>query len=188
VPQKKSQPEAIAWREEGGWFQSEQPVLFPVFGQAISVMACTEGDTAKEPGVLTPAHLAAVEGLCALPPERRDEWAADVFADFRKAVDSGDCELRSEDTPERCREPAGVWKLVKWREVVVPDQGPKGDRFILVHGRPDWRIEHGLQLLLKNEQLLWVGRADEALFMHSDWKHDYLPYYLPGFRRSRRRK
>jgi hypothetical protein len=98
-----------------------------------------------------------------------------VFEDFRRAVESGKCELASEETPDRCREAEDVWSLVRWNEVVVPDQGPKGNRYILVHGRPEWRIEHGLQLLLKNERLLWVGRADEALFMNSDWSRDYLP-------------
>lgn len=50
------------------------------------------------------------------------------------------------------------------------------------------RAARGLQLLLKNEQLLWVGRADKALFMNSDWEHDYLPYYSPPPRKPRRRK
>ena len=75
------------------------------------------------------------------------------------------------------RPPRTCGRLIKWSEVVVPDQGPKGDRFILVHGHPGWRIEHGLQLLLKNEQLLWVGRADQALFMDSviGPRTNYLP-------------
>jgi hypothetical protein len=187
VARKKHKPGSISWHEEGGWFQSEQPVNFPVFRQAIRVMAWAEGETAAQPGVLTPAHLAAINGLLAVPPERRDEWSAAVFADFREAVESGQCELRSDDIPQRCRAPEDVWALVEWSEVVVPEQGPKGDRFILVHGHPGWRIEHGLQLLLKNERLLWVGRADEALFLDSDWSHNYLPYHLKP-RGSRRRK
>ena len=165
----------ISWCEGGGWFQSEQPVLLPVIRQAIRIMVYTEGRTAAEPGVLTPAYIAAIDGLLAVPPERRSEWSAVVFDDFRRAIESGKCELETEDIPDRCRIPEDVWPLVEWSEVVVPDQGPNGDRFILVHGRPGWRIEHGLQLLFKNEQLLWVGRADEALFLNSDWSRDYLP-------------
>lgn len=166
---------AISWLDGGDWFQSEQPVLFPVFGQTIRIMAYTGSPKAAEPGVLTPAHVAAVEGLLALTPDRRADWSTAVFADFERAIESGQCELDAEDVPDRCQVPEDVWALVRWKEVVVPDQGSGGDRFILVHGRPGWRIEHGLQLLLKNEQLLWVGRADEALFMHSDPSRDYLP-------------
>jgi hypothetical protein len=188
VARKKQKPGSISWREEGGWFQSERTVFFPVFRQEIRIMIWTEHQTAAQPGVLTPAHLAATDGLLTVPPERRDEWSAAVFTDFREAVESGKCELHSDDMPARCRVPEDVWSYVRWNEVVVSEQGPNGDRFILVHGRPEWRIEHGLQLLLKNEQLLWVGRADEALFMNSDWSHDYLPYYLPPQRKSRRRK
>lgn len=187
LARKKDKPGSISWREDGGWFQSELPVVFPVFRQAIRIMAWTEGETAAQPGVLTSAHLAAIDGLMTVAPARRDEWSAAVFADFREAVESGQCELRSNDIPKRCRAPEDVWPLVEWSEVVVPDQGPKGDRFILVHGHPGWRIEHGLQLLLKNELLLWVGRADVALFMDSDWSHDYLPYYLPRERKRRRK-
>jgi hypothetical protein len=178
---------AISWGGGDDWFQSEQPVFFPVFGQAIRVEAYTGSPKAPDPGVLTPAHIAAVEGLMALPPARRADWSAAVFADFEQAVESGQCELDADDLPERCRVPEEVWPLVRWNAVVVPEQGPNGDRFILIHGRPGWRIEHGLQLLLKNEQLLWVGRADEALFLNSDWSHDYLPYYLKP-RGSRRRR
>jgi hypothetical protein len=165
----------ISWREGGGWFHSEQPVVFPVFGQAIPILVYTEGRTAAEPGVLTPAHLAAIDGLLAVPPEQWSEWSVAVFADFRRAIESGECELETDNLPDRCHAPEDIRALVRWKEVVVPDQGPNGDRFILVHGRPAWRIEHGLQLLLKNERLLWVGRADEALFMNSDWSRDYLP-------------
>lgn len=165
----------ISWDGGGDWFQSEQPVLFPVFGQAIQILAYTGSPKGADPGVLTAAHVAAVEGLLALPPERRSDRSAAVFDDFKRAVKSGRCEPDAADIPKRCREPEDVWPLVRWKEVVVPDQGPNGDRFILVHGRPGWRIEHGLQLLLKNEQLLWVGRADEALFTNSDWSRDFLP-------------
>jgi hypothetical protein len=172
---KRSKQTALSWVGGGDWFWPEQPVLFPVFGQTIDIMAYTGSPTAAEPGVLTPAHVVAVHGLLALPPERRADWSAAVFADFERAVKSGRCELDADDIPQRCRKPEDVWPLVRWKEVVVPDQGPKGDRFILVHGRPGWRVEHGLQLLLKNEQLLWVGRADEALFLNSDWSRDYLP-------------
>lgn len=175
MARKKQKPDDISWREEDGWFQSERTVFFPVFRQEIRVMVWTEHQTAAEPGVLTPAHLAAIDKLLAVPPERRDEWSLAVFADYREAVESDECELDWDDLPKRCQAPEDVWSYVRWNEVVVSDQGPRGDRFILVHGRPGWRIEHGLQLLLKNEQLLWVGRADEALFMNSDWLHDYLP-------------
>lgn len=188
MTQKKHQPNLISWREEGGWFQSERTVLFPVFRQEIRVMVWTEHALATQPGVLTPAHLAAIDGLLATPSEQRDEWSPRVFADFREAVASGNCELDSDDIPEQCRKPEDVWSYIRWNEVVVSEQGPNGDRFLLVHGRPGWRIEHGLQLLLKNEQLLWVGRADESLFMDSDWSHDYLPYYLPPERKSHRGK
>ena len=98
----------IAWQEDGGWFQSEQPVLFPVFRQAIRVMAWTEGDTAAQPGVLTAAHLAAIDALLAVPSERRDEWSEAVFGDFRMAIKSGQCELQSDDIPDRCRSPEDV--------------------------------------------------------------------------------
>ncbi len=166
---------AISWVCEDEWCQSEQPVLFPVFGQAIRIMAYIGFRQVADRGVLTTAHIAAVEGLLAVPPARRADWSAAVFADFKQAVDSGDCELDAADIPERCRVPEDVWSLVQWSEVLVPDQGPRGDRFILVHGRPGWRIEHGLQLVLKNEQLLWVGRGDEALFLNSGPSRDYLP-------------
>jgi hypothetical protein len=165
----------ISWREGEDWFHSEQPVLFKVFRQTIPVLVYAEGRVGAKPRGLTPAHIAAIDGLRAVPPERRSEWSAVIFDDFRRAVDSGECELESEDTPDHCREAEDVWPLVRWSEVVVPDQGPNGDRFILVHGHPAWRIEHGLQLLLKNEHLLWVGRADEDLFSGSDWSRDYLP-------------
>jgi hypothetical protein len=112
-----------------------------------------------------------------IPTERRGEWSSAVFDDYQQAIESGDCELKDEDVPIRCRVPEDVWRLIRWSEVVVPDQGPNADRYILVHGHPEWRIQHGLQLLLKNERLLWVGRADEILFLDSDWSHDYLPWY-----------
>lgn len=188
MARKKPKDGSIVWIEEGEWFRSEEPVPFPVLHQSVHVMIWTAHETAEQPGALTPAQLAAIDGLRAVPPERRVEWSAAVFADFRTAVDSGECELDALDVPERCRAPEDVWALVRWNEVVISDQGPNGDRFVLVHGRPQWRIEHGLQLLLKNEQLLWVGRADEALFMASDWAHDYLPYYLPPPRKPRRHK
>lgn len=174
----------ITWTESSGWFESKEPVFFPVLQQEISINVFTEHDLAEEPGVLTEAHLAAIEGLLAAPPERRSEWPPTVFADFREAVDSGECELDSDDIPERCRTPEDVWALIDWREVVVTEQGPNGDRFILVHGCPGWRIEHGVQLLLKNEHLLWVGRADEAIFMTGDWSKDYLPLRKNGQLRS----
>ena len=66
----------ISWVGGDDWFSSEQPVLFPVFGQEIQIMAYT----AAQPGVVTPAHVAALEGMLALPPERRAEWSAAVFA------------------------------------------------------------------------------------------------------------
>jgi hypothetical protein len=162
---------AITWVGDSNWFSSAAPVLFPVFGQEIRVMAYT----AAQPGALTPAHVVAVEALLALPPERRADWSAAVFADCERAFKTGQAEPADQTVRARCRTPEDVWSLVRWKEVVVPDQGPKADRFILVHGRPEWRVEHGLQLLLKNEQLLWVGRADEPLFMDSDWARDYKP-------------
>jgi hypothetical protein len=139
------------------------------------VMAYVDAPTAAERGVLTAAHIAAVEGLLALPPERRGEWSAAVFADFARAVKSGRAERANDKVRARCRTPEDVWPLVRWNEVVAPDQGPNGDRYLLVHGRPEWRVEHGLQLLHKNEALLWVGRADEALFLNRDWSRDYRP-------------
>lgn len=160
----------ISWTGGGDWFSPDEPVLFPVFRQEIEVMAYT-----AESRAVTPAHVAAVEGMLSLPPERRSEWADAVFADFTKAFKSRRAETATKNVRERCKVPEDVWSLVRWKELVVPEQGPNGDRFILVHGRPEWRVEHGLQLLLKNEQLLWVGRADEALFMNSDWSRDYMP-------------
>ncbi len=164
----------IRWIGEGDWFSPDQPVQFPVLGQPVQVLAYTGAGTSS-PGAVTPAQTAAVEGLRALPADRRADWTSLVFADFEKAFKKGKAETSTARVRERCQVPEEVWSLVQWKEVVVPDQGPNGARFILVHGRPEWRVEHGLQLLLKNEALLWVGRADEALFMNSDWSRDYLP-------------
>lgn len=166
----------IAWQQLDGWFRSEKPVDVPVLRQAIPVMVFTDAPTSPaDKGKLTTAHLAAVEAFQAIPPGRRRRWSAMVFEDFRRAIQSGQCELRSDDVPKWCRWPAQVWDLIEWSEVVVPEQGPNGDRFILVHGHPDWRIEHGVQLLLKNEQLTWVGRADQDLFSRGNWAGDYVP-------------
>jgi hypothetical protein len=166
---------AITWTGDDDWYSPDQPLSFPVLGQPVRVMAYV-GRHTSSPGVLTPAHTAAVEALLALPAGRRGGWTAQVHADFKRAFKTGTAETSTAGVRKRCPEPEDVWSLVRWDEVVVPDQGPNGDRYILVHGRPGWRVEHGLQLLLKNEQLLWVGRADEALFMDSDWSRDYRPH------------
>ncbi|HUR55888.1 MAG TPA: hypothetical protein VMZ71_17255 [Gemmataceae bacterium] len=165
----------IAWEQLSGWFRSKKPVDVPVLRQSITVMVFTDAPNAAEPGKLTAAHSAALDAFRKIPPGRRRMWSAMVFEDFRRAIKSGQCELRSDDVPKRCRRAAQVWDLIEWSEVVVLEQGPNGDRFILVHGHPDWRIEHGVQLVLKNEQLLWVGRADQDLFSRGNWAGDYVP-------------
>ena len=170
----------ITWHEDGGFFESEQPVHFPVFRQSIKVLAYTEAETTPVKGKLAATQISAVEHLASLSSEWRSNWSELVFDEFSSSVESGDCELEDDELPSRCRTPEDVWGFIRWNEVVAPEQGPNGDRFILVQGTPGWRIEHGLQLLLKNGQLLWVGRADIAIFMTGGWAQDYLPSLLWG--------
>lgn len=169
----------IAWTDVGyGWFHSAEPIAFPILRASVTVGVVTD-----PPASIPATQLAAIEALRLAPLGRRDEWSAAVFADCREAIDADQCELDAPDLPTRCRVPEDVWSLVRWRRVVVPEQGDSGDRLILLHGRPAWRIEHGLQLALRNERLVWVGRADWMLFERSGLPAGWLPPDAVGSRR-----
>jgi hypothetical protein len=58
---------------------------------------------------------------------------------------------------------------VKWAIILVPLQGVSGSRFVFVKGDPVWEVEHGVEMLFRDEQIVRVGRSSGAFLTGCFW-------------------
>lgn len=144
------------WVRDDSFFRSEQPVACPLLGVSVSALIHTDGK---------PIHASQLEALARfldIPADARGGLLKPLFADsreVREAVGEGP-EI---DGPEQ------VWEFVQWETILVPLQGPSGNRFVFVQGEPAWEEEHGVELLFRDERLVRLGRASGAFLSSCFW-------------------
>jgi hypothetical protein len=138
------------WVRINPWyFRLDESPMCPLLGAPVPVEVHAGGDEIQA------EQLEALARFLAIPADRRPSLLGPRYADYR--------EVRSAiGTVPRTSGPEGVWSFVRWDTVLVPRQGPTGHRFVFVQGRPAWEVEHGVELLFRDEQLVHVGRAEGA--------------------------
>jgi hypothetical protein len=136
-------------RYERLYFRLDPSPLCPLLGVAAPV------DIHTGEGEIQADQLEAVARFLAIPADRRPDLYAPLYADYREVhgwTGAG----------PHIGGPEEVWALVRWDTVLVPRQGPTGHRFVFVEGNPAWEVEHGVELLFRDEQLVHAGRAEGA--------------------------
>lgn len=141
---------------EGSAFCPDQPLFCPLFGTTIPVEIYTDG---RE---ILPDQFTALSRFLDIPAEQRSRLIGPLFEDYRtitEEVGEGP-EIAGQDQ---------VWQFVRWTAVIVPLQGPRGNRFVFVQGDPAWEEEHGVELLFRDEQLIRLDRASGAFLTKCFW-------------------
>jgi hypothetical protein len=147
----------VSWiPTDGSFYRPDKPLKSPLFGESIPVLIHTDG---RE---IQPEQLDSLSRFLEIPADRRDLLTRPLFEDYwaiREAVGEGP----DIDSPDL------VWRYVRWTTILVPLQGPSGNRYIFVIGEPEWEPEHGVELLFCNERLVRVDRAQGA-FLGRFWE------------------
>jgi len=136
------------WVRTNEWFfRLDESPTCPLLGGPVPVEIHTGGDDIR------PDQLEALARFQAIPADRRPSLFGPLFADYRtvrSAIGEG----------PQIGGPGEVWSFVRWYTVLVPRQGPTGHRFVFLQGDPAWEVEHGVELLFRDEQLVHVGRVE----------------------------
>jgi hypothetical protein len=143
-------------RTERSFFRPEAAPGCPLLGGSVPILIHTGEDE------IHPGQLEALARFLAIPTDWRQNLYGPLHADYREvraAIGEGPDIGGTEE----------VWSFVKWDTVLVPRQGPTGHRFVFAQGRPAWEVEHGVELLFRDEQLVHVGRAEGA-FLGRFWE------------------
>ena len=138
------------WVRTNQWyFRLDESPMCPLLGVPVPVEIHTREDEIQAD------QMEALARFLAIPADRQPSLLGPLYADYRE-VRSAINGLPDIGGPEE------VWSFVKWDTVLVPRQGPTGHRFVFVQGDPAWEVEHGIELLFRDEQLVHVGRAEGA--------------------------
>jgi uncharacterized protein (TIGR02996 family) len=132
-------------REEGS-FRADRPVFCPLLGTEVSVSVCTDGAEVQN------VQATALAQFLAIPPDQRAALLEPLFENYRACLEAFG------EGPE-IADPEQVWSFVRWTDVLVPRQGPGRNRFVLVQGDPAWEVEHGIEMLFRDEELICVDQA-----------------------------
>lgn len=143
-------------RDDESWFRSEAPVDCPLLGVQVPVMIFTDDAEVR------PDQIQALERVLQIPSSAREQLLEPLFADYREVYEA------VEEGPE-ITGPESVWDYVRWTQILIPLQGPSGDRFVFLRGVPEWEEEHHIELFLRNERLTRVGRASGAFLSECFW-------------------
>jgi len=147
----------VSWvPTDGSFFRSEQQLKCPLFGESIPVLIHTDG---RE---ILLDQLGALSRFLDIPADQRGLLTQPLFEDYRTIRDYVG------EGPD-IREPELVWRHVRWTTILIPLQGPCGNRFVFVIGDPEWEPEHGVELLFRDEQLVRLDRAEGA-FLGRFWE------------------
>jgi hypothetical protein len=147
----------ISWVRSDEWFfRPDQPLLCPLFRESIPVSIHTDGREIQSD------QLSALLRFLKIPADQRGLLTHPLFADYC-AIKEYVGEGPDIETPEL------VWSHVKWTTILVPLQGPLGNRYVFVIGDPDWEEEHGVELLFRDERLVRLDRAEGA-FLGKFWE------------------
>ena len=143
-------------RSDDHFYTPARPLLCPLFGESIPVSIHTDGAEIQQD------QLVALSRFLEIPADQRGLLTLPLFDDYRTIKDAVG-EGPEIDTPE------SVWQHVKWTTLLVPRQGPLGNRYVFVIGDPDWEEEHGVELLFRDERLVRLDRAEGA-FLGKFWE------------------
>jgi len=151
----------LKWKRTEFFFESKLRV--PVLDQSVDVWVLPEDDSASLP---SPTQLRALDAFLALAAEQKADWTHQVALDCHYTCLS--FEMDGEKPPVHLRKRNDVWKYVQFQQVFIPQLGATNDRYVFVYGRCDWEVEHGLELLFKNERLFKVGQQN-GLAHNEEW-------------------
>lgn len=150
----------VSWElTDDSFFRPDRELMCPLFGKPIPVLIYTDGQA------ILPDQLQALSSFLDIPPDQRSGLTTPLYDDYQAVRDA------TGEGP-RIENPEQVWKHIEWLTILVPLQGPSGNRFVFVTGRPDWEAEHGVEMLFRNEWLARLGRASGAFLSTCfwDWK------------------
>ncbi len=155
---KERLTQMVSWeRTEGSFFGSDRPLTSPLFGTSIPALVYTDG---RE---ILPDQMTALSSFLDIPADQRGRLIDPLFEDFRtvtEVVGEGPKIITAEQ----------VWQFVTWTTILVPLQGPGGNRFVFVKGDPAWEQEHGVELLFRDERLVRLNRASGAFLSTCFWE------------------
>ncbi|MCE9533550.1 MAG: hypothetical protein K8T89_20865 [Planctomycetes bacterium] len=143
-------------RTDGSFFQPDRSPVCPLFDSEVPVLIHT-GEQEIEPN-----QLQALNRFLEIPSSERAGLKAKLFADYLEVFDAVG------EGPEIIS-PEQVWKFVQWTTVLIPLQGLSGSRFVFVKGDPAWELEHGVELLFRDEKLIRLDRQSGAFLSTCFW-------------------
>ncbi len=139
------------------FFQSDKPVECPLVGVPVSLRIHTEQDE------IQPDQLQALQRFLEIPAEARPSLLEPLYAEYTRVFDI----VGKGPTPSGS--PAQVWKFVRWTQILIPEQGPRGCRFVFLCGEPLWYRDHGLELCFRDEKLVHLGPRSGAFLSDCFW-------------------
>lgn len=137
------------------FFRADRPVYCPLLGVEVPISVYTDG------AEVHPDQSGALALFLAIEPGQRAVLFEPLFADYRVVLDAVG------EGPEIAG-PEQVWEFVRWTNVIVPRQDV-GRRFVFVQGDPAWEVEHGVELLFRDERLVRLDRASGAFLTTCFW-------------------
>lgn len=151
----------IKWKRAKFFLKTKLRV--PALGLVAEVWVDPEESSSKLP---SPFQLRALDGFLALAADQKVDWTHQVALDCHYMCLR--LELDGEEPPVRLGKRNDVWKHVRLTQVFIPQHGTSADRYVFVSGDCDWEVEHGLELLFKNERLFKVCEQD-GLAQNEEW-------------------
>jgi hypothetical protein len=139
------------------FFRFDVPFECPLLGEPVTLTIHTEQDEIQS------EQLQALEGFLQIPVEGRADLLGPLHAEHNRVYDIIGKGPTPSGTPEQ------VWKFVRWKEILIPEQGPRGCRFVFVRGEPFWYRDHGVELCFRNEKLVHLGPNSGAFLSDCFW-------------------
>jgi hypothetical protein len=147
----------VSWVRDGrSFFRADPPPFIPLLGVEVPVSIYTDGAEVQ------PDQLDALARFLAIPAAERAGLVGPLFDDYN-------CVRECVGEVPDIAGPEEVWAFVRWTNVVIPLQGPRGNRFVFVQGESAWEEEHGVELLFGDERLLRLDRASGLFLTTHFW-------------------
>lgn len=139
------------------FFRFDEPFECPLLGEPVTLMIHTEQ------GEIQPDQLQALKGFLEVPADTRADLLEPLYAEYNRVYDIVGKGVGPSGKLDQ------VWRFVRWKEILIPEQGPRGFRFVFVRGEPTWDREHGVELCFRNEKLVHLGPASAAFLSDCFW-------------------
>jgi hypothetical protein len=156
----------IQWMRDEFFITSRLHV--PVLGKVVEVWVDPETDSANLPSA---AQLRALKAFLLLKPKQQNDWSHSIALYCQETCQQ--YERDGDNPPVRLGKRKEVWKHVEIQTIHIPKHGKSRDRYVFVGCWCAWEVEHGLELLFKNEQLFKAGPC-EGLDSNEEWKLNYI--------------